>query len=254
MRLMRVLWTFFHHCLLAPLDPNRVNDWLDGRLVVCLEQHFFQAPAVKICQHTVDRMRLWTFAKHLTSSHRTVLSLYQHQDRGQAHVRVTSEESVDGSVAERLWESSVARPATHASHLLRNVACMTSCSSLSLSVGRTGALFTIVCLSSSTSTSPLSICLPPLDSCSTSGKRLDDCSSQGITYTHFCFRSSMKPRLTPNSFSIFLAYFTSRMNPHRHLSATLPDLGPSPVQQQRSVLSRFSRQTFLRFSEYQHPC
>ena len=37
-----------------------------------------------------------------------------------------------GSFAERLWESSVARPATHASHQLRNVACVTSCSSLSV--------------------------------------------------------------------------------------------------------------------------
>ena len=42
----------------------------------------------------------------------------------------------DGSVAERLSESSVARLATHASHQLRNVACVTSSSSLSLSVGR----------------------------------------------------------------------------------------------------------------------
>ena len=65
----------------------------------------------------------------------------------------------DGSVAESLWESSVALAATHASHQLRNVACVTSCKSLSLSlsVGRTGALFTLACFSSSTSTSPLSI-------------------------------------------------------------------------------------------------
>ena len=132
----------------------------------------------------------------------------------------------DGSVAERLWESSVARPAKHASHQLRNVACLTSCSSLSLSVGKTGALFTLACLSSSTSTSPLS-CLPSLDSCSTSGKRLDDCSSQGITYTPFCFRSSTKPRQSPNSFSIFLADFTSRMNPPSPFSHTVRHLSSS---------------------------
>ena len=42
----------------------------------------------------------------------------------------------DGSVAESLWESSVALAATHASHQLRNVACVTSCKSLSLFVCR----------------------------------------------------------------------------------------------------------------------
>ena len=126
--------------------------------------------------------------------------------------------------------------------------------SLSLSVGRTGALFTLACLSSSTSTSPLSICLPSLDSCSTSGKRLDDCSSQGITYTPFCFRSSMKPRFVSQQFLNPSCRLHMQDEPSCHHSAILPDLCPSPVQQLRSVLSRFSRRNFLRFSEYQHTC
>ena len=43
-RLMRVHRTLCHHCPLTPLDLNRVNKCLDGRLVVCLEQHFFSSP------------------------------------------------------------------------------------------------------------------------------------------------------------------------------------------------------------------
>ena len=91
-------------------------------------------------------------------------------------------------------------------------------------------------------------------SCPTSGKRLDDCSSQGITYTPFCFRSSTKPRLSPSSFSIFLPTSHPGWTPSsRDRSAILPDPCPSPVRQQRSFFSCFSRQPFLRFSEYLHP-
>ena len=41
-----------------------------------------------------------------------------------------------------------------------------------------------------------------------------------ITYTLLFFRSSTKPRLSPSSFSIFLADFTSRMNPPSPFSHT----------------------------------
>ena len=82
----------------------------------------------------------------------------------------------DGSVAERLWESSVARPTTHASHQLRNVACVTSCSSLFFcrQDQRTFRFRLPLLLDfelTSVHLSPLTRRL--LDACATSGKRLD---------------------------------------------------------------------------------
>ena len=64
--------------------------------------------------------------------------------------------------------------------------CARSHSHLSLSVGRTGTRFALTRLSSSTSISPLSICLAWLDSCS------HNCSSHGVTYSLFWSFNSLK--------------------------------------------------------------
>ena len=122
---------------------------------------------------------------------------------------------------------------------------------LSLSGGL--AYFSLsACLSSSTSTSPLPICVPRPGSCPTSGKKLDDCSSLG-NHLHTLLLSQLnKTTFVSQQFLNLPCRFHSRMNlpsPFSHSLTSVRHLSGS----NNRFLSRFSRQTFLRFSEYLHP-
>ena len=195
--------------------------------------------AIKVFQHTIDRMRLWSFVGHLTGFRHAVKLLCQHCVRDQ-------EPTVHGhSWQRRLVLQMFAGIFCLARAATRHVRPFVFHVSLCVSGGRAFVSFPLA--------SP-----PRLQShlCPSVSFDLTLAHSawaaqllvERIAHSPFWFHSSPKLRLFLSSLSILPADFIHRTDPSTSFNRVFR---PLSAHRQPSIPSRFSRRTHVQLFEYQ---